>query len=191
MSRKSKGKTCVYCGGEGISDSRDHVLDRVFVFDRHLANLPVVPSCRACNSVKSALESELTVVLPFGARRSLVRGNLATMVPRRLRINERLRRQSDETLEPRWAQSPTGSYQMGGMFHIDAEKLNSWIAIKLLIPWPYRCPLANVVSTFSSIAPPLSPTARRVSSRTALRMFSGSARYSCPTLPAPCSTPAK
>lgn len=129
MSKKYKGKTCVYCGEVGASDTRDHVLAREFVLDRHRANLPVVPACRVCNTAKSALESELTVVLPFGARHAAARENLSTMVPKRLRANERLRRQLEETLEPRWVPSPTGSYQLRSMVHIDAEKIDAWIAM--------------------------------------------------------------
>lgn len=132
MSKRYKGKTCVYCGNVGASDTRDHVLAREFVLERHRANLPVVPACRACNSAKSALESELTVVLPFGARHAAARENLSTMVPKRLRANERLRRQLEETLEPRWVPSPTGAYQMRSMVHIDAEKINGGIAMLTL-----------------------------------------------------------
>ena len=72
MSKKFKGKTCVYCGKVGASDTRDHALAREFVLDRHRSNLPVVPACRACNSAKSGLESELRMVLPSGARHAKI-----------------------------------------------------------------------------------------------------------------------
>ena len=132
MSKKFKGKTCVYCGTVGASDTRDHVLAREFVLKRHRADLPVVPACSACNSVKSVLESELTVVLPFGAQHAAARENLETMVPKRLRANERLRREIEATVKPQWVPSPTGTYQMRSMVHIDTERLLAWITMLTL-----------------------------------------------------------
>lgn len=39
---------CIYCGAE--PDSRDHVPSRVLLDDPFPENLPVVPSCRGCNT---------------------------------------------------------------------------------------------------------------------------------------------
>ena len=51
----------------------------------------------------------------------------------------------------------------------------------------YRRPLPNLISTSTSIAPPISPRSRRTSSRTARRTSSGSEMNACPDEPAPCS----
>jgi len=39
---------CIYCGA--APDSRDHVPSRVLLDDPFPENLPVVPSCRGCNT---------------------------------------------------------------------------------------------------------------------------------------------
>ena len=69
-SKKFKGKTCVYCSVAGSSDTGDHVVAREFFEIDQRGNLPKVPACARCNSEKSKLETELTAILPQGARHS-------------------------------------------------------------------------------------------------------------------------
>jgi hypothetical protein len=90
MSKKYKGRLCVYCG-DTLSTTGDHVFAREFFLVKHRDNLPQVPACAKCNGEKSELEHYLTAVLPFGARHSDAAITLQTMVPKRLERNARLR----------------------------------------------------------------------------------------------------
>jgi hypothetical protein len=89
VSKKYKGKLCVYCGKE-LSTTGDHVFAREFFLIKHRDGLPKVPACANCNGEKSALEHYLTIVLPFGARHSDAALTLQTMVPKRLKRNPKL-----------------------------------------------------------------------------------------------------
>ena len=75
MGKKYKGKICVYCS-EALSTEPDHVFAREFFLEADRNNLPMVPTCRNCNSEKSRLEHYLTVLLPFGGRHYVARDNL-------------------------------------------------------------------------------------------------------------------
>jgi hypothetical protein len=55
MSKKYKGKTCVYCATEK-SSCPDHVIAREFFPIDERSNLPKVPSCVSCNNKKAKLE---------------------------------------------------------------------------------------------------------------------------------------
>lgn len=90
MSKKYKGKLCVYCG-EKPSTGGDHVFAREFFLPKHRTGLPQVPACDTCNGEKSELEHYLTTVLPFGGLHPGARDNLVTMVPKRLQKNTKLR----------------------------------------------------------------------------------------------------
>jgi hypothetical protein len=64
MSKRFKGKICVYCCEKSSADG-DHVFSRQFLLEADRINLPKVPSCRSCNKEKSDLEHYLTAILPF------------------------------------------------------------------------------------------------------------------------------
>ena len=89
MSKKFKGKLCVYCV-ERISVSSDHVFAREFFLPEDRNNLPKVPACSKCNGNKSELEHYVTMVLPFGGRHESAKANLREMIPKRLKKNIRL-----------------------------------------------------------------------------------------------------
>jgi hypothetical protein len=128
MSKKYKGKTCVYCGVPGSSEIPEHVLARAFVLERHRRGLPIVPACRACNNAKSKLETSLTTFLPFGARHVDALENLRTMVPGRLRANSDARTRLKRGLDsPRWVPSPSGIYQRTSIVPVDTEQLEAWV----------------------------------------------------------------
>ncbi|MFL9841725.1 hypothetical protein ABS767_12185 [Sphingomonas sp. ST-64] len=93
MSKRHRGKTCVYCAGPGISDSADHVFSREFLPVEHRGNMPKVPACTPCNRAKSDLEHYLSAVLPFGGRHAGSSEMLEAEVPRRLAKNPRLHRE--------------------------------------------------------------------------------------------------
>jgi len=98
MTKKFKGKLCVYCA-ERPSESGDHVFAKEFFLLRDRDNLPKVPACKACNEAKSKLEHYLTSVLPFGGRHKSAKTNLETRVPQRLKKNRKLSKQlAEETL---------------------------------------------------------------------------------------------
>lgn len=130
MSKKYKGKTCVYCGGVGLSETRDHVLAREFVLERHRPNLPVVPACKRCNNDKSWLEKELTAVLPFGGRHADALENLSTMVPKRLQANPALRSEIGRGLNKSlWLPSPAGLLQRTSTILVDSTQIEAWITL--------------------------------------------------------------
>jgi hypothetical protein len=84
MSKRFKGKTCVYCAAAPSTRTGDHVFAREFFIDVRRRNLPKVPACEACNNEKSKLEHYLTAVLPFGGRHADSTENLSTLVTPRL-----------------------------------------------------------------------------------------------------------
>jgi hypothetical protein len=91
MSKKFKGKLCVYCA-ERRSTSEDHVFAREFILPDDRKNLPKVPACKECNGSKSELEHYLAALFPFGGRHETATVNLETMVPKRLKKNLKLYR---------------------------------------------------------------------------------------------------
>jgi hypothetical protein len=121
------GHDCAYCGGVGVTETRDHVLAKEFVLPRHRDRLPIIPACRRCNAEKANLERELTALLPFGARHGGARETLETMVPSRLRGNARLHRDIAASFGPEWVVSPSGSYEYRGKVLIDAEMIQRWL----------------------------------------------------------------
>jgi hypothetical protein len=90
MSKKFKSKTCAYCCALEASVVGDHVVAREFCVKDKRDNLPQVPSCDRCNNEKSALETYLTAVAPFGARHADSTRNLTTLVPPRIARNRKL-----------------------------------------------------------------------------------------------------
>lgn len=92
MSKKFKGKLCVYCGEMPSIKAGDHIFPREFFLEHERGNLPKVPACDSCNNEKSKLEHYLTAVLPFGARHKDSQEQLTQRVPKRLQRNKRLQR---------------------------------------------------------------------------------------------------
>lgn len=117
MSKKYKGKTCVYCSTPESSGTGDHVIAREFFLPERRSNLPIVPTCQACNNVKSELEHYVTATLPFGGRHNDAAVNLKTKVPARLAKNRPLM----ETLREAWAEISSSSATLP----IDGRKIDS------------------------------------------------------------------
>jgi hypothetical protein len=86
MSKKHRGKQCVYCGA-AESTSADHVFARSLFLQRHRGDLPQVPACKSCNQDKSRLEHYLATLLPFGGRHETARERLETDIRQRLARN--------------------------------------------------------------------------------------------------------
>lgn len=93
MSKRFKGKDCVYCGLQNGSTTGDHVFAREFLPVEHRANLPQVPACERCNADKAKLEHYLLTLLPFGGDHPASTDLLTASVPKRLAKNVKLHRQ--------------------------------------------------------------------------------------------------
>lgn len=93
MSKRFRGKPCVYCLTGLSTATGDHIFAREFFPEAARANLPKVPACESCNNEKSRLEHYLTAVLPFGGRHEDALSNLQELVPGRLAKNAKLHRE--------------------------------------------------------------------------------------------------
>jgi len=122
MGKSYKGKTCVYCGAEGASQTGDHVFARKLFPVEQRANLPQVPACPACNQAKSELEHYLLTLLPFGGRQPDSSKFLTATVPRRLAKNLRLHRELAEGRERTWVKG-NGVIRSSLTLPFDGEKL--------------------------------------------------------------------
>jgi hypothetical protein len=128
MSKRFKGKTCVYCAMEGASEAGDHVFAREFFSPSQRSGIPQVPACRKCNQAKSVVEHYLTALLPFGGRHADAASNLATLVPNRLANNEKLRHELARGSSRMWTKEKSGLYVKATALPIDGERLEKWIA---------------------------------------------------------------
>ncbi|WP_321936255.1 hypothetical protein [Paraburkholderia sp. J8-2] len=105
-SKRYRGKRCVYCGREGVSDTADHVIARGFFLPSERLDLPKVPACKTCNNMKSQLEHHVLTILPFGARHAAAARTLNELVPGRLARNAPLHR----SLLDEWNRQWQGEY---------------------------------------------------------------------------------
>ncbi|MDV6333078.1 hypothetical protein [Asticcacaulis sp. 201] len=87
-----KGKTCAYCGIDGISSTADHVIARAFFLLEDRAHLPQVPACSDCNSKKSALEVYVSAILPIASRHEDADKFQRDFVRKRIENNAKLQR---------------------------------------------------------------------------------------------------
>jgi len=124
MSKKFKGKICVYCGVEGISETADHVIAREFLPVTDRADIPKVAACGPCNNAKSQLEHYLIAVLPFGSRHPTASMTLNTEVPRRLDRNHRLHNDLATGHQYAWL-TENGITQRTITLPFDGEKLDA------------------------------------------------------------------
>jgi hypothetical protein len=130
MSKKYRGKTCVYCGVPGSSECGDHVLAREFVLVRHRKGLPIVPACGPCNTKKSKLETSLTVYLPFGARHQDAPETLSTLVPKRLTKQPKIRAHVEQALDRSWFPSPQALFQPREIeMLMPADEIEAWVSM--------------------------------------------------------------
>ena len=125
MSKKYKGKTCVYCC-TATSDTADHVFAKELFLETRRADLPQVPACEACNGQKSTLEHYVTAVLPFGGRHLDGAPNLESIVPKRLAKNMPLHASLRRGMKPHWAREkgllvPTMSIPL------EWQKVEQWL----------------------------------------------------------------
>jgi hypothetical protein len=126
VSKKFKNKTCAYCGVEGASETADHVLAREFVDISLRHEIPVVPSCKTCNQIKSVLEHYATTVLPFGGRQPDSSNRLKEDVPKRLKGNLRLHREIENGMTRVWNQE-NGVYSRTLAIPLDGNRIQQLI----------------------------------------------------------------
>lgn len=127
MSKKYKGKTCVYCA-TAVADGADHVFAREFFLHDERTGLPKVPACDRCNGEKSILEHYATTVLPFGGRHTSALENFRTMVPRRLERNPPLHRDILAGMQPvQWIEN--GAATQTALVPIDADRLHQLLGL--------------------------------------------------------------
>jgi hypothetical protein len=92
ISKKYKGKICVYCQERPSIRQGDHVFSRELFLESERANLIKVPVCDKCNNDKSKYEHYLTSLLPFGGLHVDAKEHMSTLVPQRLERNQKLKR---------------------------------------------------------------------------------------------------
>lgn len=115
LSKKYKGKTCVYCV-DAPSTGADHVIAREFFTERWRQNLPKVPACSGCNSRKARLETLLTALIPMASDHPVALEISSTALPRRLAKNEALQRSLISGMQPVWREMPNGLLLPSVMF---------------------------------------------------------------------------
>lgn len=93
MSKKYKGKLCVYCGERPSTKTGDHVFAREFFLESERDNPIKVPACIECNNDKSKIEHYLASLLPFGGLHEDAKEHLSKLVPPRLENNQKLKRE--------------------------------------------------------------------------------------------------
>lgn len=108
MSKKYKGKLCVYCQERPSITQGDHVFSRELFLIPERNNLIKVPAWDVCNNKKSQIEHYLTTILPFGGMHVDAKENLTTLVPSRLEKNQRLMRELNEGIEYLWIKGKDG-----------------------------------------------------------------------------------
>lgn len=130
MARKKYiGKPCAYCGKDGISETRDHVVAKEFFLEEDRANLPFAPACGKCNGEKSRLEHYVLSVLPFGNRHFEARRYAEKNIGRRLQKNQRLRDGLVFEQSGLWEQHPNGVLVPTVQLKIDAQKVLDLISL--------------------------------------------------------------
>ncbi|RAS29782.1 HNH endonuclease [Paraburkholderia bryophila] len=123
MSKKYRGKTCVYCGLEKTSSTADHVIARQFFGVADRGNQPKVPACEACNNAKSQLELYILSVMPMGGLQKGVGDMILNQVKPRLSKNDALRAALANGSRPRFFWNLETGWQEGMTLPFDGDKL--------------------------------------------------------------------
>jgi len=107
MSKKHKGKRCVYCAtNESITS--DHVVAREFFPISKRAGLPQAPSCKTCNTQKSKLENYAMTILPFASTHEAAVEMIQRKAAGRLARNLKLKAQLQQGINRIWLESIDG-----------------------------------------------------------------------------------
>ncbi len=122
MSKKYKGKPCVYCQERPSIKQGDHVFARKLFLESERGNLIKVPSCKECNDDKSKIEHYLISVLPFGGMHSGAKENLSSLVPPRLDKNLKLKRELKSGMKYVWSKEENGTPKKNLTIPFDGER---------------------------------------------------------------------
>lgn len=106
-SKKYKDMSCVYCT-QATSTTADHVIARSFFPKSGRTGIPKVPSCNACNSEKSMLETYLSAFLAIGSDDITAQTVVLQDIEKRLNRNRRLARELNFMAAIRWEESENG-----------------------------------------------------------------------------------
>lgn len=135
-SKRFRNKTCIYCQLRPSITQGDHVFAREFLAEDERPNPIKVPACKECNTAKSALETELTTVLMFGAKHAQAVPNFLRLIERRLAKNARLSRQLSPILVQALADHRAGKLTSPPTFPLDGDKLLEWVRyIAIALSW--------------------------------------------------------
>jgi hypothetical protein len=104
------------------------VFAKKFFLESQRQNLPQVPACATCNSLKSKLENELMIVLPFGGRHADASENLARLAARRVAKNRRMQRALASGSSKVWVRE-RGLYQRTTAVPLDWSKVERLFAL--------------------------------------------------------------
>ena len=129
-SKKFSNKTCVYCSAPGSSSTKDHVFAESFFEGVAKPNeLPQVPACIVFNNIKSELETYLAAVLLFGSRLNNSKKILSESALKRLRKNQKLRRELVAGSTAKWKLNPENGLILRAIEYIpfDNEKFTKWL----------------------------------------------------------------
>ncbi|AOK05987.1 hypothetical protein WK25_15545 (plasmid) [Burkholderia latens] len=108
---------------EGGANTADHVIAREFFLMAGRDNLPKVPACQECNTVKSRLEHYVLSVLLMGSVHDDAIEALATQLGPRLAKNDALSRALLIGQRDRFIRQPDGNWSTGMSVPFDGEKL--------------------------------------------------------------------
>ena len=125
LSKRHRGKTCVYCGATEGPRTADHVFARTFFPVDQRGHLPQVAACAGCNGAKAAHEHYLATVLPFGGRTPATSAILTKEVPRRLERNLRLHRELAAGQTHHWSHE-NGMIVSSLAIPFDGERFAAW-----------------------------------------------------------------
>jgi hypothetical protein len=157
VSKRWKGKTCVYCTVPESSTTADHVIARGFFPVDKRSNLPQVPACGPCNGRKSELEHYLSSVLPFGSTTADAHKYLEEFVAPRLEKNQRLARELSAGMDKKYALVNGRVLQAAMTIPFDSEKvleLFKFIAQGLAyVHWDVLLPASEVLSFAEFLIP--------------------------------------
>lgn len=134
MSKKYKGKLCIYCARR-IATTADHVIARQFFDVKRRSDLLKVPACAECNNIKSTLEHYLASVLPFGSNHESAHEMVCSAVENRLNRNLKLKKYLQSRKARKWTKSERGIYTNNLQIPIDNKailRLFEYIAQGLL-----------------------------------------------------------
>jgi len=108
MSKKYKGKLCVYCQERPSIRQGDHVFARKFFLEAARNNPIKVPACDACNNEKSKIEHYLVSLLPFGGMHNDAKEYLSKLVPPRIEKNQKLKKELSAGMKYIWHNDENG-----------------------------------------------------------------------------------